>query len=111
MELCGLLFPLPNDWGHAILMKYYAVLHRPIGQNGMSTWWIGAEDKKPLVFPRNEEIIAIWQRAVGVRIEILCDKYINHRIVAIPTGIKVENRKRFLKAILPHVRFRTSVTF
>lgn len=94
-----------------LLMKYYAILYRPIGQDGMSTWWIGAEDHKPLVFPRNEDIIAFWQQAVGVRIEILCDKNINHRIVAIPTGIKIEKRKRFLEVILPHVQLQIPIMF
>ncbi len=92
-----------------LLMKYYAVIHRPIGKDGMSTWWIGEESHKPLVFPTNEVIVKAWQQTVGLSIEVLYDKAKNHRVVAIPTGIKIENRKRFLDVLLPHVRLQMPV--
>ena len=66
-----------------LLMTYYAVLHRPVGKDGMSTWWIGAENRLPLVFPTNEVIVDLWQQTVEVLIEILGDNAINHRVVAV----------------------------
>lgn len=90
-----------------LLMTYYALLYRPVGKDGMSTWWIGAENRQPLVFPKNEVIIDLWQQTLGVPIEVLCDNATNHRVVAIPTGIKIENRKRFFDALLPYVWLQT----
>ena len=92
-----------------LLMKYYAVVHRPIGQDGMSTWWVGAEDRQTLVFPGNEVIVDLWQQAGGVCMEIVSNNSITHRVVAIPTKTKIGNRKRFLETLLPHVWLRTPV--
>ena len=92
-----------------LLMKYYAVVHRPIGQDGMSTWWLGAEDRQALIFPRNEVIVDLWQQAGGVRMEIFGNNSITHRVVAIPIKTKIKNRKRFLETLLPQVWLRTPV--